>query len=24
VDELKNKEYQIKAIPYSLRSIIKN
>ncbi|BAK74139.1 MAG: hypothetical protein AB7S49_07435 [Arcobacter sp.] len=24
VDELKNEEYQIKAIPYSLRSIIKN
>ncbi len=24
VDELKNKQYQIKAIPYSLRSIIKN
>ena len=24
VDELRNKEYQIKAIPYSLRSIIKN
>ena len=24
VDELKNKEYQIKAIPYSLRSTIKN
>lgn len=24
VDELKNKEYQIKAIPYSLRSIIKS
>lgn len=24
VNELKNKEYQIKAIPYSLRSIIKN
>lgn len=24
VDELKNKEYQIKAIPYSLRSIIRN
>lgn len=24
VDELKNKEYQIKAIPYSFRSIIKN
>ncbi len=24
VDELKNKEYQIKIIPYSLRSIIKN
>jgi hypothetical protein len=24
VDELKNKEYKIKAIPYSLRSIIKN
>ena len=24
VDELKNEEYQIKAIPYSLRSTIKN
>jgi hypothetical protein len=24
VDELKNKEYQIKAIPYSLRSTLKN